>query len=544
VEQIKTIKGNVFNPETGEFRKGVLFYNGKIQEFIPDDSVVEAAYILPGLIDAHVHIESSMLSPLEYSKESLRHGVVACISDPHEIANVCGMAGVDYMIDSAAMTPMKIFTGAPSCVPATDKESAGAIIGVEEIDELFKTNKCLHLAEMMNFPGVLFDDPLVLHKIETAKKYNKCIDGHAPMLFGESLKKYISKGITTDHECTTLQEAIEKADLGMKIILRESSASKDFNNLDRLIDLYPDSVMFCTDDCHPNDLKKGYIDKLFLRSIKKGYSIKNICKGATVNAIKHYHLPVGKLEIGDFADFIVVDDLVNFKILKTVINGDVVFDGINVSVKEELFSKINNFFVNEISLSDLKIKVISETMLNVIQVIPDSLSTKHIKFKIPDDVEFFESDIPSDILKIVVVNRYTISKPAIGFIKGFGIVNGAIGGSVAHDSHNIIIVGTDDQFILDAIQLIQKNRGGLVVLNEAEQLLLSLPIAGLMSDKSCAVVAHEYNVLNDEVKKMGTSLNAPFMTLAFMALLVIPELKIGDKGLFDVNKFSLIDLQS
>jgi len=543
VEQNKSIKGNIYNPSTGEFRKGILFYNERIEKFIADDSISETQYVLPGLIDAHVHIESSMLSPLEYSVESLKHGVVACISDPHEIANVCGVDGIDYMVYSASQTPMKIFTGAPSCVPATDKETSGGIIGVDEIEELFKNNKCFHLAEMMNYPGVLFDDQFVLEKINLAYRYNKCIDGHAPMLNGEQLKKYINKGITTDHECTTLEEALEKIDLGMKIMLRESSASKDFDHLDRLIELKPDAAMFCTDDCHPDDLQKGYIDKLFQRAVKKGYSITTICKAASINAIKHYNLPVGKLEIDDCADFIVVNNLSDFNVLKTIINGEEVFDGKDVFIKKKHIPEINKFFINDVYLDELKVEVFPGNLLNVIQVIPDSLATKQLTYNVTDHVESFESSIQDDILKIVVVNRYAKAKPSIGFIKGFGLKKGAIGGSVAHDSHNIIVVGTDDQSILAAIRLIQLEKGGLVVINENEQIVLPLPIGGLMSDKDCATVAHEYSVLNCKVKEMGSSLKAPFMTLAFMALLVIPELKISDKGLFDVNKFSLIDLK-
>jgi adenine deaminase len=544
VEQNKSIKGNIYNPSLGEFQKGTLFYNERIENFIADDSISEMQFVLPGLIDAHVHIESSMLSPLEYSVESLKHGVVACISDPHEIANVCGVDGIDYMVYSASQTPMKIFTGAPSCVPATDKETSGGIIGVDEIDELFKNNKCSNLAEMMNYPGVLFDDPFVLQKIDLAIRYNKCIDGHAPLLTGEPLKKYISKGITTDHECTTLKEALEKIDLGMKIMLRESSASKDFDHLDQLIALKPNAAMFCTDDCHPDDLQKGYIDKLFQRAVKKGYSIENICKAASINSIKHYNLPVGKLEIDDCADFIVVNNLSDFKILKTIINGEEVFDGENVFIEKKPIPEINKFFINNVSLSDLKVDVLLGNLLNVIQVIPDSLTTKHLIYKVTDPIESFESSIQDDILKIVVVNRYTKAKPSLGFINGFGLKKGAIGGSVAHDSHNIIVVGTDDQSILAAIRLIQQEKGGLVVINENEQKILPLPIGGLMSDKDCTAVAREYSVLNGDVKEMGSRLKAPFMTLAFMALLVIPELKIGDKGLFDVNKFSLIDLKS
>jgi len=540
---MKSIKGNIFDPHSGQFQKGELFFNETIFEFVQDDSVVESILVLPGLVDAHVHIESSMLSPIEYSRESLRHGVVASVTDPHEIANVCGLDGVRYMVKSASLSPMKIFTGAPSCVPATNMESSGASISASDIETLFEGG-CFHLAEMMNFPGVLFDDPSVVSKLHIAQKYKKRIDGHAPTLSGTDLLKYFNAGITTDHECTTLGEALEKISLEMMIMLRESSASRDFDKLDRLIELKPKSVMFCTDDCHPDDLQKGYIDKLFRKALKRNYSISNIVDAATINAIVHYDLPVGYLRKNDFADFIVVNNLNDFTVLKTFINGVEVFDGSDVLIDEENLPPINNFYCNAISLSDISVEVINKKKLHVIDIIPDSLLTRHSVVDLNSVDGYIESDVSKDILKIVVLNRYQEAKPAVGFIRGFGLTQGAFGGSVAHDSHNIIVVGVDDDSILRAIEIIQQHKGGLVAVDKDIEQILSLPIAGLMSDKPCNIVAEEYDSITNLVRKMGSTLKSPFMTLAFMALLVIPELKIGDKGLFDVSTFSLIDLQS
>jgi adenine deaminase len=541
---MKKISGNIFNSTDRKFIRGNLYFDNKILSIEEDLTVKDTNYILPGLIDSHIHIESSMLSPFEYSKEALKHGVVAAITDPHEIANVCGMDGIEFMITCAEQTPMKIYTGIPSCVPATDFECSGSIIGIEEIEELFIRGKCSHLSEMMNFPGVIFDDPVVLKKIKLAQKFGKRIDGHAPMLSGKELKKYVDAGISTDHECININEALEKILLGMKIMLRESSASRDFDNLDKLIQLHPKSILFCTDDCHPEELKARYIDDLVRRSLNKGYSIYNILNASTKNAIDHYSLNVGFLRPGDEADFIVVDDLSIFSVLKTFINGMEVFDGNQVTFSDKTFIPINQFYCNDISKSDLQVKAEAGKELQIIQVVQDSLLTKHISVPVVFSNDFIESDIVNDILKIVVVNRYQNAKPAVGFIKGFGLKTGAIGGSVAHDSHNIIVIGTDDVSILKAIQLIQQCRGGLVVVNDETEKLLPLPIAGLMSDKSLNYVAGEYKILNKLVLEMGSKLKAPFMTMAFMALLVIPEIKLGDRGLFDGNKFQFIELQS
>ncbi len=540
---MKHLKGNIYDYNTGGFIKGILIFDNTIVDIVEDSSIVENCFILPGFVDAHVHIESTMLTPIEYAKECVKHGVVAAITDPHEIANVCGVSGIKYMVKCANQTPVKIFTGAPSCVPATSFETSGALISPADIESLFIEGLCSHLAEMMNFPGVLNGDEIVLKKIEVANRFQKNIDGHAPLLSGINLLNYISKNITTDHECITVSEAIEKIDAGMKIMLRESSASKDFDNLITLINSHPDYIMFCTDDCHPDELQNGYLEKLFRKALLKRYPIKNIIKGSNINAVNHYQLSVGSLKIGDYADFIVIDDLLNFSILKTYINGDLVFDGINVLFTVQNISPINKFFINKVSKNDLTIYAKKNSVINAIEIIPDSLITKHFKFSVCNNQFFLESDITSDLLKIVVVNRYLKAKPNVGFIRGFGLKYGAIGGSVSHDSHNIIVVGVDDASIISAIETIQTGRGGLVAISDHDIDFLPLPIGGLMSDKSCSEVASQYRHINESAKKLGTQLNSPFMTLAFMSLLVIPELKISDRGLFNINTYSFIDLQ-
>ena len=540
---MKTIEGNIIDINAQTCIKGRVYYTDTIYNIEYDISIQSEQYIMPGLVDAHVHIESSMLTPLEYSKIALKHGVVAAVTDPHEIANVCGLEGIQYMVDNAKLSPMKINFGAPSCVPATSFESSGAVIGSSEIEQLLEKETCSHLSEMMNFPGVLFSDKEVLAKLNIAKKYNKRIDGHAPLLRGDDLKKYVDAGISTDHECTTIEEAKEKIQLGMKIMLRESSASRDFQNLLPLLNENADKVIFCTDDCHPDDLEKGYINLLVKRALLAGYSIFDVLTAATKTAIDHYKLKVGLLRIKDPSDFIVVDNLNDFNILKTIIDGVEVFNGESVIVIEENNDVINNFYQNDIVANDIRVRRTSDK-LNVIQIIEDSLLTKKLQVETNTQKQLIESNIESDILKIVVLNRYQKALPSVGFIKGFQLQKGAIAGTIAHDSHNIVAVGTNDSDLLQAIRKVQDSQGGLVVVNGAETSLLALPLAGLMSDKCCLEVALKYQELSLIAQNLGCKLHAPFMTLAFMSLLVIPELKIGDKGLFDVNLFDFIELQN
>ncbi len=539
---METISGNIFNYRTGEFIKGTIVFNETIVAINEDNSVEENTFIIPGLVDSHMHIESSMLTPLEYSKVALRHGVVGAVTDPHEIANVCGINGVEFMLDNSQLSPMKIYTGAPSCVPATEHETSGAVITSEDIEELFKKNKCSHLSEMMNFPGVIYKEAEVLKKLGIAKKFNKKIDGHAPLLTGDKLRRYISEGISTEHESTSINEALEKIEEGLKIFIRESTASHGFELMHELISTHTDSIMLCTDDCHPADLENNYIDQLFRRAIKKGHSIENIIKVASINAINHYGLNIGLLRINDPADFIIIDNFTDFNIMKVVIDGKEIFDGKVLKFTNNSSTLINKFVVNNVSEEDIKVEK-TGSFLNVIKAIDDSLITHKLKYRINVGKSCVETDVNDDILKIVVVNRYKKVKPSVGFINGFKLNRGAIGSTIAHDSHNIIVIGTSDDYIIKAINLLQESKGGLVIANKNIEHLLKLPVAGLMSNQPIETVAAEYEVLSKEVKEMGCQLKNPFITLSFMALLVIPELKIGDKGLFDVDRFEIAELQ-
>lgn len=540
---MEKIEGNIIDPIAKTIRRGIVFFDKNIIKIEYTNHISSNNFILPGFIDAHVHIESSMLTPLEYSKIALKHGVIAAVTDPHEIANVCGIEGINFMVDNGQKTPMKIYFGAPSCVPATDFETSGSEISVDDIEVLFKNNICSHLSEMMNYPGVIYNDINVHNKLNIARKYAKKIDGHAPMLSGADLQKYVNAGISTDHECTNIIEAIEKINLGMKIMLRNSSASKDFDTLIELILSHPNDIMFCTDDCHPDDLLKGYINKLVHISLTKGYDLFNVLLASTKNAIDHYGLDVGFLQLNDSADFIVVDNLNDFNILATFINGTEVFDGKNVKIDSINDNVVNHFYSNSIVEDDIKI-VANGNSLNVIDIIPYSLLTKKIEYTNVSKSNFREVDLINDILKVVVLNRYSPAKPAVGFIKGYGLKSGAIAGTIAHDSHNIIAVGVNDESIISVINKIQQLKGGLAVYDDNTFYTLPLPVAGLMSTNDCETVAAEYSKLSAKVRELGTPLKAPFMTLAFMSLLVIPELKLGDKGLFDVSKFQFIDLQN
>ncbi len=540
---MKTIEGNIVDVVTRTTKKGIVYFDTKIRKIEYDDTVLKNQYIMPGFVDAHVHIESSMLTPVEYSKVALKHGVVAAITDPHEIANVCGLDGVLFMIENAIHTPMKIFFGAPSCVPATDFETSGGKILPNDIEYLFKNSYCSHLSEMMNYPGVIFNDTSVCEKIAIAQKYGMVIDGHAPLLNGNDLQKYIDAGISTDHECTNLTEAYEKIAKGMKIMLRNSSASKDFDVLIDLIKTHPDDVMLCTDDCHPDDLYKGYINKMVKVAIDKGYNFYDVMCAATKNIVNHYNFNIGLLQQGDDADFIVLDNIDDFHIRSTYISGNEVFSNNTIQFSPFKSEVVNNFYTNIIDERSIVAKNINKP-INVIQIVPDSLLTKRIDFLPSNNAPTITSDIKTDILKVVVLNRYTESKPQVGFIKGYGLKKGSIASTVAHDSHNIIAVGVTDDAIVGVIKRIQQLKGGLVVYDGKEYRELGLPFAGLMSDKPCEIVAKEYEQLNSFAKTLGTQLNTPFMTLAFLSLLVIPELKIGDKGLFDVNQFKFIELHN
>lgn len=536
------IQGQIVDIQNRNIYSGeVTVENGKIT------SITEAAhniktYILPGFVDAHIHIESSMLVPSEFSKIAVLHGTVGTISDPHEIANVLGKEGVHFMIENGKKVPLKFHFGAPSCVPATFFETAGAVIDSEQIKELMASPDIYYLSEMMNYPGVLFDDEEVLKKIAWAKHFNKPVDGHAPGLRGAPIEKYIASGISTDHECFTYDEAAEKLSLGMKVLIREGSAAKNF---EALIDLLPDNfenMMFCSDDKHPDDLIVGHINLLCARAVAKGIDLFKILQVACINPVKHYNMNIGLLQKNDAADFIVVEDLIHFKVLQTYIDGELVAENGQSFVSDVYFEKPNNFNASAKTIIDFEVASAGKT-IRVIEALEGQLITNeiHHKPKIVDSK--LVSDVENDILKMAVVNRYANTKPAIAFIKNFGLKKGAIASSVAHDCHNIVVVGTSDEEILSAVNLLITNTGGICAVNGNDKKLLALPVAGIMSDQNGWEAGRLYQEIDAMAKELGSGLKAPFMTLSFMALLVIPDLKLSDKGLFSGNSFSFVDLE-
>lgn len=514
--------------------------NGKIAEITESEKEYEN-YILPGFVDSHVHIESSMLIPTGFARAAVKNGTVATVSDPHEIANVMGVEGVKYMIENGKKTQFKFYFGAPSCVPATPFETSGALIDSNAIRDLMNDPDIYYLAEMMNFPGVIYNDDEVIRKIQYAHDVNKPVDGHAPGLSGEGLEKYAAQKISTDHECTNVNEAIAKIERGIKIQIREGSAAKDFENLFPLLLSHPKDVMFCTDDCHPDDLVKGHINKTVSRAVKKGADIYDVLAAATINPKEHYNLNTGLLQVGNPADIAIVNNLEDFDVIKTYIDGNLVFNEGDVLLDIFHEEPINNFNCNKLSVADIGVPAKGGKMQVIVAKDGDLLTGKEIvKPKLENNLAV--SDLERDILKIVVLNRYIDSKPQVGFIKNFNLKQGAIAGSIAHDSHNIIAIGTNDQDIVNAINKVIDNTGGIVAISGKQYKDLKLDVAGLMSTGEAEDVAKQYHEVHNMAKEFGSKLTAPFMTMAFMALLVIPELKIGDKGLFDVSKFDFTSL--
>jgi adenine deaminase len=536
---MKIISGQVVDIFNRRVFPGRVFFDDKIIK-IEQLEQAEGQYILPGFIDAHVHIESSMLVPSEFARLAVVHGTVATVSDPHEIGNVLGFKGVRYMIENGEKVPFKFYFGAPSCVPATSFETAGAEINKEEIEMLLKDTRVRYLAEMMNWPGVLYRDAGVMAKLQVAKKLSKPIDGHAPGLRGEDAKKYAEAGISTDHESFTREEALDKLKYGMKILIREGSAAKNFEALVELIEDYEDMMMFCSDDKHPDNLVEGHIDELVKKAVARGTDIFKVLKAACINPVKHYKLEVGLLNPGDAADFIVVDDLKNFKVKQTFINGRSVAELGKTKIHSVENLIINNFNTGYKKEEDFQITWSKDTV-PVIEALEGQLITNRLDFPVKTENGLAVSDLQSDILKIAVVNRYEEAAPAIAFIKNFGLKRGAIASSVAHDSHNIIVVGVDDASMLKAVNLIIEAKGGVSAVDGENEKILVLPVAGLMSAGDGYKIAEEYSAIDRMAKNMGSKLASPFMTLSFMALLVIPKLKLSDLGLFDGEKFEFVE---
>ncbi|MCF8273215.1 MAG: adenine deaminase [Flavobacteriaceae bacterium] len=527
-------------PNKRIFKGEITIENGKIKSVIEKDHGVNH-YILPGFVDAHIHIESSMLVPSEFARLAVKHGTVATVSDPHEIANVLGVKGVEFMIENGKNVPFKFNFGAPSCVPATSFESAGAIIDSEDVKKLLQNPHISYLTEMMNYPGVLFKDDEVMKKIAWAKHYNKPVDGHAPGLRGNDLTTYINAGISTDHECFTYEEGLEKLQKGMKVLIREGSAAKNF---EALIDLLPEhfeNIMFCSDDKHPDDLLLNHINKLCARAVSKHMDIFKVLQVACINPVKHYNLEVGLLQEGDFADCIVVEDLVNFKTLQTYINGELVFNKGQSLIKSVAFQLLNNFNTPKKTVSDFRFHS-SANKIRVIEALEGQLVTNELVADSLIKDGNLVSNVEKDILKMTVVNRYQNQIPAIAFIKNFGLKEGAIASSVGHDSHNIIAVGVSDEAICKAVNVIIENKGGICAVSNHQEKVIPLPVAGIMSDQDGETVGKQYAVLDAMAKQLGSPLHAPYMTLSFMALLVIPSLKLSDKGLFNGTDFKFTSL--
>ena len=541
---ISSVVGNIVNIRIQTIGFGrVIFQNGKIVDVHIDDPTPnpDAPYIMPGFIDAHVHIESSLLIPSEFARMAVVHGTVATISDPHEIANVCGMKGITFMIENGKTVPFKFHFGAPSCVPATTFETAGDEITVQDIHTLLQRDDIFYLSEMMNFPGVLHGNKEVMEKIAAAKQYNKPVDGHAPGLRGNDAKTYCNAGISTDHECFTEPEAAEKLSYGMKILIREGSAAKNFEALAGLIEEHYENMMFCSDDKHPDSLLEGHINQLCARAVAKGIDLYKVLKMACINPVEHYNMQVGLLNPGDNADFIMVKDLKDFKVLQTYINGKLVSDAGKTLIRSQKTGIINNFSVEKISPNDLILQSNGKEQTLIIGALDCQLITEKINYTPLLQNNNWITNPADDILKIVVVNRYKASPIAKAFIKNFGLTTGAIASSVAHDSHNIVAVGADDESLAKAINLVIQQQGGLSAVSPLGEEVLPLPVAGLMSNLDGYKIAEDYTKLDKKVKEeMGSKLRAPFMTLSFMALLVIPHLKLSDKGLFDGDSFSFV----
>jgi len=540
---MQTIKGNLVDifqrkiyPVSMEIKDGIISSIEKLSEDLP-------TYILPGFVDAHVHIESSMLIPSEFARICLPHGTIATISDPHEIANVLGMQGIDFMIENAKLTPLSIIFGAPSCVPATNFETAGATITSKDIELLMNRPEIGYLSEMMNYPGVLHADPHVLEKIEIALSHGKPIDGHAPGLRGEKARFYANTGISTDHECFTLEEALEKIEYGMKILIREGSAAKNFEVLHPLIQLYPELCMFCSDDKHPDDLVRGHINEIVRRAVALEYDIFDVLRIAHLHPKEHYRINIGSLQIGDKADFLICDNLIDFR------PQSVYIDGIHIAEQGVITIDIPHVHIEDLSLCNippitinaLSIPAHSHTV-RVIECIPGELITHSMNATLTSSGGFLQTDIDQDILKIANINRYHASEVAIGFVKGIGLKNGAIASTIAHDSHNIISIGVDDYSMQKAINALIECKGGIAYSDGNTVHVLPLEIAGLMSNKNGYAIATDYEIIDRIVRDAGSDIHSPFMTLSFLALLVIPSLKLSDQGLFDGNSFAFTSL--
>jgi adenine deaminase len=538
---MKTISGNIVDLHNETVFPGTIHIANGIITGIDRERYWYDTYVLPGFVDSHVHIESSMLTPAGFARLAVVHGTVATVSDPHEIANVLGPQGVRFMMEDASGVPFTFAFGAPSCVPASPFETSGAAMGLAEMEALLDEEGVGYLSEMMNIPGVIGGDPDVQAKIDAARRRGKPVDGHAPGLRGEGLRRYIAAGISTDHESFELEEAREKVSLGMKILIREGSAARNFDTLYPLIAESPDFCMLCTDDQHPDSLVKGHINTLAARAIRKGVDVMKVLRCACINPVVHYGLSVGLLRPSDPADMIVVDSLENLEVLKTIVRGEIVAEAGESRIPHRSAVPVNVFRATARKPEDFRVLKRSDA-IRVIGVIEGQVVTyAHVEAP-PLEGDAVVCDTDRDILKIAVVNRYADQPPAVAFVRGFNLKKGAMASSIAHDSHNIVAVGTSDEMLCDAVNLVIEKKGGISLVSEDMKMVLPLPVAGLMSNEDGYSVAERYSRLTLLARDLGTILKAPFMTLSFMALVVIPKLKLSDRGLFDGEKFTFTDL--
>lgn len=523
------------------FKGGILVKEGRIADIWEEDGVPNV-YIMPGFIDSHIHIESSHLVPSEFAKVAISSGCVACLCDPHEIANVMGIDGVEFMIENGKKVDFKFYFGAPSCVPSSELEKSGARIGIEDVENLLRREEVKFLSEVMDVEGVLKKREEILRKIAIAKFFGKPIDGHAPLLSGKKLEDYIASGISTDHEIEGIDEAREKIEKGMKIIIRYGSLSKNLDTLLPLISEHPKKCMLGSDDKVPNELLDDYLNVAVRKAKRKGASIFDLLYVTSVIPVFHYKIDVGLLRVGDPADFIVVDDLENLTVLSTYICGKEVYSCGKVALCECEIPKINNFKAKKLKLDEIEVRKRGESV-RVIGVKEGSLVTKSLVEYPKTEGHFVVADTQRDILKVVLVDRYKEEKSVVvGFVKGFGLKKGAIASSVSHDSHNLIGVGCDDNSLVEALNAIIEHDGGLSFYSQDKKLVLPLSVAGLMSDKGYNVVASTYEKLNKYVRDCGCTISHPYMALSFLSLGVIPELKITSFGLFDVLEQRFVDL--
>lgn len=549
----------------------ITIEEGIFKEIVPihvteETKIDVEGLMLPGFIDSHIHIESSMMTPAQFAKIAVRHGTTSVVCDPHEIANVRGIRGIEFMIENASTVPFNFYFAAPSCVPATAFETSGAVLDSDDIEYLLQKDEIVALAEMMNFPGVIGQDPEVLRKLELARKYKKPIDGHAPLVSGKDLDKYIEQGIVTDHECSSFQEAMEKKQKGMKIMVRDGSSAKDMEALfdfsERIehyknqdsFGIIPNEVLsrrlhspifdfIVSDDKHPNDLIRGHLNESVKKAADLGIDIIKAIEMVTINPAAHFGLDAGSIVTGARADFIIIDNLNDLNILKTYISGECVFDGEDVLFDIGDVEVENSITADEKFAEDFDVYFEGdECRVNVIECTDGDLLTKKATASLITKDGIVQPDIFQDILKIAVVERYGLNTVANGFIKGFGLKKGAIASSIAHDSHNIVVVGYSSEMMAEAVNTVIKNKGGIAVVSEDFKDSLSLPIAGLMSNEDAYDVAKKLDVLHRMASALGCKLDSPFMTMAFMSLLVIPSIKLSDKGLFDGDSFEFMDV--